>query len=168
HHRRDQAEIAEPAGEEFLARGEHGRLPLGIEQQQLVEPEAGRDPRQRELEQIARDDQQQHRREGQTQPLGEAGLPAVAVEIVAAIQDDDQADEGDQHEHDRGQSIDVESQADTCEPHRACHQGAVDRDAEARGCGHRQGEAGDPSGAPSDLSLTRLGASGRQSGDCER
>ena len=111
-HRPDQAEVAESAREKFLARGEHRRLPFGIEEEQAMQADAGGDPGERELEEIARDDEGQNRRQRQAKPLDETLLTGIAAEIVAAVGDNDRADERDEGEHRGAEHVQIDGEAD--------------------------------------------------------
>ncbi len=55
---------------------------------------------------------QQHGRQRQAQQPREAVLPRIAVHVVAAVRDDDQADERDQAEHRGAEAVEVDADAD--------------------------------------------------------
>ena len=54
-----------------------------------MQTEAGDDPTQSELEQVPRDNKKQHGTKRQAKPLDETSLSGIAVQIVAAVNDDD-------------------------------------------------------------------------------
>ena len=140
HHGTDQAQITDPAGDEFLARSQDGGRALAIEQQQAIQAQRCRRPCQRELEQVARQDQQQDARQGQAQTLHESTVARVAVQVVAAVADHHGAHEGHQQRHRGAQRVKLQCEADAGEADRS---GAQYRAAECKldaGRDHDQGQ----------------------------
>ena len=116
----DQGHVSHPGRDELLCRGAPGGDPIRIEQQQPVQEQAGGHPGEGELEQVAGQDQQQHRRQGQAQPSGEGPLPGLAIQIGRGIAHHHPADERHEEGHDRTDRVDAERKADPGHPdHRA-------------------------------------------------
>jgi hypothetical protein len=90
---REQCDVASARDDPFLLRRALRFHPLGVEEQKLVQEEAGRDPGQHKLHQRAGLHQQQHRGERQQHPAGERALLGLAVQIGAGKAQHDPADE---------------------------------------------------------------------------
>ncbi|MEZ4715645.1 MAG: hypothetical protein R2851_06100 [Caldilineaceae bacterium] len=99
-------------------RREHRARAIGVEDQQAVQREAGADPRRDQLPEIARQHQQDHGGDGQAEPADEDAVARIAVQVVAAELDDQQADEGDQPEHDRTQRVQADAEPEFPQPRR--------------------------------------------------
>ncbi len=111
----DQEEvIAEPRDEERLLRGAGGAV--------LAEPEADEQPRAQadELEederhqQVVRQRERQHREREQREPgviPGQAGL-ALVVHVAEAVDEHQQRDQRDDHEHQRGERIEEHAEGE--------------------------------------------------------
>jgi hypothetical protein len=110
---RDQADIAEPAHQKLLSCRDQRRLPLRIEHQQPVQPDAGAERRGNEQQHVAGHDEQQHRRQREAQQSGETRMPRITIHVGAAIVQNHRADERHQAQHDRAQPVGIEAEADT-------------------------------------------------------
>ncbi len=112
----DQGGVGEAAEEEPLAGGQHGGLAVGPEQQQPIDAQAGGDPAQDQLAQIAGQNQALQQAQGQAELANEHWLARIPGQVIAAVDHDHQADEGHQAGQGRAQGVDPDRQA---QPRRA-------------------------------------------------
>ncbi len=155
----DTRAIRQPGDDELLSRRALRRGPPGIEQQQPVQAEAGRDPGDHKLQQIAGAHEQKRGGERGADPAREAALPRFAGEIAAAEAQDDPADEGDQQQH--GDADDVEAHTERPRPRGAAAPASRGRTRRAERGGKRHHESegrGDLGQRPLPLRRLRLAA----------
>ena len=104
------------AVDELLARRALRRDPIGVEQQKPMQKQAGGNPGENQLDEIARGDEQQHRRERHAEPAGEGTLLRLAVQIGPGVANDHPADEGDQKQHRGADGVQPDRQSDPVKP----------------------------------------------------
>ena len=129
YNRQQKRHLACPRGYRLLARRARGGDPVGIEQQKPVQRDARQAPGQQQLEEVARHDQQQHRRQRCRHPAGEGALLSLAIHVGGGIAHHDPADETHQHQHDR---------ADRIKAHRQPHARRTNQRRGSRPIGHHQ------------------------------
>ena len=121
----DQRYIGRACRDELLARRALCRHAIGIEYEQPVQPHARRDPGHDQFDQIARQHQQQHRRQGHAQPAGEGPVARFTVEIGGRIAHHDPPDERHQQGERHAYRIDPRGESGTRQPDHATVDRAV-------------------------------------------
>jgi hypothetical protein len=111
----DQRRVTGPRDDPFLARRALGGHPLGVEQEELVQKHARRDPGQRQLQRVARDHQQHHGGERRAEPAGETALPRLAIHVGRREAQHDPADECHQHQHHRADRVEPGGEAEAAD-----------------------------------------------------
>ena len=105
------AEVTDARGDEGLAR-RVGRVPLlAPEADQLVGAEADELPAHEEMQQVVREDEDQHRDAEHLQPREEEPVLRVALHVAHAEHVHEEGDEADHHEHDGRQAVHCDTHA---------------------------------------------------------
>ena len=105
--RGEEGDVTESAEEELLPGRHQGGGPVGIEGEQLVQGHADTHPGEDEEGEVSGDHEQQHASGGHREPLEEATLVGVASEVVGGEADHGHRKEGGQHQHHRGDRVEV-------------------------------------------------------------
>ena len=134
----DQGDRADGAEDALLERGGPGARPVAVEEEELVDEDPDEDPGERQLQDVARQDEERDGREREEKPAGEGALPGVAVEVVAAELDDDHAEEGHQHDHRGRERVERDLEAEVCCTEERRGRGAVREGGD--GCEDREDE----------------------------
>jgi hypothetical protein len=153
--RRQQAGVSDAGDDELLPRRGHGASALGVEDEEAVEREARANPRQGELDEVPRGDEEHHGGEGPREAANEGAMTRVSVHVVAAVLEEHPADEGDHAEHHHAQRVQAHGEAEafgaeqgarrgTAEGHEA---GGDDDDGERRHGGETRAEQHAPGAA---------------------
>ena len=119
----DQACVAGPGDDEFLARGDDRAAPIGVEEQESVQGEARRAPHDRELHEVAREHEEHHARDREAQVAHEHGLARVAVQVVATELEDSSPERGDEAEHHSAQPVDAHREAEASSAQQCARRG---------------------------------------------
>ena len=102
-----EAEVPHPVDDERLLARDDGGLLLVPEADEQIGAEPDRLPEDVEEEEVVGEDQHDHREDEQVQIREEAGVPVVAVHVPDRVHVNQEADAGDDEQHDRGELIDL-------------------------------------------------------------
>ena len=109
---RPKPEVADAVDDERLLGGVPGRAAAEVVADQEVGAEADRFPEDEEHQQVVCQHQHQHREDEEGEVGEEAVEAAVAVHVADGVDVDEQADRGDDEEHDRGELVGIEGNGD--------------------------------------------------------
>ena len=111
-HRAEEAEVADPVGDERLLarRGVERILVPEADEQVRAEPHAL--PADEEERQVVREDQDEHREDEEVQVTEEARVPVVVRHVRRGVEVDEEADAGDDEHHHAAQLVDAELDVD--------------------------------------------------------
>ncbi len=124
--------LSEAAHEELFAGGGDGFLAFWVEGEQFVEREAGGDPGEGELSQVAREDENENAGDGGGEALSESAMAGIAIQVVDGVTSDHGTEEGDEHQHDGGEGVETETEADGTLTQKTEMNGASDGKANGR------------------------------------
>ena len=108
-HERD---VTDHLGDERLASRQHGGRPVVPEPDEQIAAQGDERPPDDEDHQVRREHEHQHREDEEVHVAEEAGEPGVVLHVADAVDVDQEADAGDDHEHQRAQRIEREVHAD--------------------------------------------------------
>src|SRR6266513_1352968 len=104
----DHADVADGVHDEGLARRQHGRAALEPETDQQVGTEADHGPADDQPDEVAGEDEQQHREDEEVHVGEEARDAGILPHVADRVDMDEEADPGDHQDHQGGQRIDIE------------------------------------------------------------
>ena len=108
----EKEDIADARGEEGFFRGRGGRGLLIPEADEQIRGEADDLPAHEEQQQAVGDDDAEHGSGKEREEAEEAGEVFVVGHVADGVDEDEQADEGDHHEHDGGERIEHPAEID--------------------------------------------------------
>ena len=111
-HGREQTQVTQAGDQECLLGGRRGGGAVEPEADQEVGGEADQLPEDEQHQQVVGDDQTQHGGREQRHVGEVAAVAAVIAEIAGRVNLDQQRDEGDDDQHDAGESVDPRAQLD--------------------------------------------------------
>jgi hypothetical protein len=112
-HGADEGGRAHGAQHALLRGGRPRPGPVAVEQEQPVDEGADEHPGERQLHDVAREDEERHRGQRQAEPAEERPLPRVPVEIVPAELHHDRAEEGHEQDHRGRERVEPDLEAET-------------------------------------------------------